>query len=178
MKKTTNVLPLNVQTDTLYGRQTHGRFSSNQDILKLILNINIGLISSMMHKIFASLAYRRVRGHVKYEHLHSAKDSKTHRNDEVGEWWELHCKFIDPCFQVWSRLSGESCSLFQKQNKTNPMNPQIPTVFSILFCFRDDWRNAYACDFLLQMSEGWRYLTQCLAKCTESVTIETSMSNT
>lgn len=76
MKKTTNVLPLNVQTDTLYGRQTHGRFSSNQDILKLILNINFGLISSMMHKIFASLAYRRVRGQVKYEHLHSAKDSK------------------------------------------------------------------------------------------------------
>lgn len=50
--------------------------------------------------------------------------------------------------------------------------------FSILFHFRHDWKNAYACDFLLQMSEEWQCWTQCLVKCTESVMIETSMSNT
>lgn len=63
-----------------------------------------------------------------------------------------------------------------EQNKNK--RPKSSTVFLMRLCFRHDWKNAYACDFLLQMSEGWRYWTQHLVKCTESVTIETSMSST
>lgn len=54
---------------------------------------------------------------VKYRPLCSSLDSTTHRNDEVGQWWEFRSKFVDPALQVCSGLSSESRSLFEKQNK-------------------------------------------------------------
>lgn len=65
------------------------------------------------------------------QHLHSAPGPITHRNDEVGQRWEFHCKSVDPGFQVCCRLSSESCSLFQKQNKTN--NSKLSAVLLMLF---------------------------------------------
>lgn len=155
--------------------QTHGIFSSNQDILISfkILILVLGLFAQNLCKSAYSVYKTAMPGHVRALVFNNGlKNSR--------EWWSSS-DVGDP---LWTRLSmflgltsAEQRILFSlpktEQNKNK--GPKNSSVFLMLFCFRHDWKNTYACDFLLQMSEGWQYWTQRLVKCTESVTIETSM---